>query len=79
MTKSPAPYMRCRGQQYLGVSYINLVILALQRYNIFIIYPLFVSTICLEVTAVKRPIYDGIKFYSVYVWNNEAHWEKAAY
>ena len=79
MIKSPAPYMRCRGQQYLGVSYINLVILALQRYNIFIIYPLFVSTICLEVTAVKRPIYDGIKFYSVYVWNNEAHWEKAAY
>ena len=55
------------------------MILALYRYNIFKVYLLFVNTICLEVTTLKRPTYDGIKFYSVYVWNNEAHWEKATY
>jgi len=55
------------------------VILALYRYNIFKVYLLFVNTICLEVTTLKRPTYDGIKFYSVYDWNIEEHLEKAAH
>ena len=55
------------------------MILALYRYNIFKVYLLFVNTICLEVTTLKRPTYDGIKFYSVYDWNIEEHLEKAAH